>query len=1742
MKLSSLNRALFASLLTLASLPLLSFLPLSKVHAASAPAAILPSSGKPLVSLRSPQTLKFEYAGSPEALAALESGRATPTALAQADFNADGAPDVVAGYSTEGGGVLTLLLGNPDAYAPKDTSLFQKAMRGEVPATFLSSGTAYALPESPDLIVTGDFNRDGHQDVLVAARGGNLYLLAGDGKGNLGAPKPVSLAGRVWAMAATGDGHVALSTDGDGGVELRILAPGAAGLTASARYPLPARGDAVLWGDLGGGADVAVGAGNHIAVIYNPLKDNAQTEIVSLPFKVEGLTSGDFIWDRDGRTEMAALAADGSVHILQHGTLDTRPLTPEDIPGRRAVLKEKRKQQRMDPTSLGSWTVAGKLPHSGSAPAGAVGPSAFNSPRLAASPTQDLMVLDGERSLLSILDTAGKTESRSADVLFSSMPVAALTLPQKINAGRDTVVLTAGQAAPMVLRQDGGGGDPAVTVNTTADTDGQGACGLSSGVTVSGLSGTISLRTAVCAVNNSGAGTYTINVPAGTYSLKNSFFGGKFSGSTPSGELQVGMESGENITISGAGAATTIIQQTDGVDRVIEADQVGAGGMPLKIQNVTLTGGTCSTGLDCGFSGGGLVAGAYTGDSLTLTSVTVSNNSEQADTPALGGGNQGGGVSMAGPAFTITNSTFSGNSVTASSTNSGDGGGVEFLDDVAGNLSITGSTFTGNTVAASTNEPAQGGGLWIDISTPGDTATISGSTFTGNQANGSNGQGGAIYTAGPTTVSNSRITGNTAGGGGSGFWEQGSVTSAADGTGTVTDNWWGCNGGPGASGCDTQAASPVSGDHASVVFNPWLVLSISANPTSIFIDATSELTAGITTNSTGGTGFTVPDGTAITFGGTLGAANPTSSTLTSGQATSTFTAGSTPGAGTGTAKIDNQTVTVGITIGDAPTITSAGNTTFIENTAATFTVTTTGFPVPALSKSGALPPGVNFLDNGNGTATLSGTATATGTFPLTITAANGFAPNAVQSFTLTVNSPQATLTISANPAAGGTVTPATGSVYTVGTVVPITATANSGYAFVNWTSSPDSVASTTSASSTIPMNANETVTAQFSANLVVNAAADDYPNDLSSKCTPQPTPGVNTIDTACSLRDAIDYANSAPATSITFSSTVFKASNTVAENSIVLGGSALAINAGTVTITGATSGSGATLNNLVTINGNLASTDFVVGTAVATFNNLNIVNGQDSSYYTTLGYGIAGGVYNNGGTVTINTSTISGNVDSPLTPLYVYGGGLLNYSGTMTVADSTISGNSAVASYSGFASYGGGIVNLGTLTVSNSTISGNSATSGSGAQGIGGGITNSGPLTVASSTISLNTTSTGAGGIYDVTETGTNPVTNSIISGNVGFSYPDVFDLGALQITSGDQITTGFALAPLSNYGGPTQTQPPLPGDPSFCGGLTSNEVAAGLNTDQRGFGFDPICPSGSVDSGAVQTHYTLGFNALPLNVIVGQVITPAPAVTLYESTVAVTAANSGGVTLSDSGATLSGTLTQTLVSGTATFPGVSFSSAAFQTQLMATLALNASVSITGTRGATVTVSPAPAVIAAPSTSSPLPGPGATFTWNAVTGANGYALWIGTTGPGSHNLYDSGEVTGTSLKFGNLPTNGSTIYVRLYTNYHGVAQPNDYVYTASTQAALTLPSSPGVLAGATVTFTWSAATGSGVTGYSLWLGSSPGANNLYESRETTALTATATKLPTNSSTVYARLYTNYNGVVRYADYTYTAAP
>ena len=94
-------------------------------------------------------------------------------------------------------------------------------------------------------------------------------------------------------------------------------------------------------------------------------------------------------------------------------------------------------------------------------------------------------------------------------------------------------------------------------------------------------------------------------------------------------------------------------------------------------------------------------------------------------------------------------------------------------------------------------------------------------------------------------------------------------------------------------------------------------------------------------------------------------------------------------------------------VAHAPAITSANNTTFEVGAAGSFSVATTGYPNATITASGVLPAGVTLVDNHDGTAGLSGTPAvgAAGVYPMTITAANGYLPNATQMFSLTVDHP-----------------------------------------------------------------------------------------------------------------------------------------------------------------------------------------------------------------------------------------------------------------------------------------------------------------------------------------------------------------------------------------------------------------------------------------------------------------------------------------------------------------------------------------------------------------------------------------------------------------------------------------------------------------------------------------------------------------------------------------------------------------
>jgi hypothetical protein len=121
-----------------------------------------------------------------------------------------------------------------------------------------------------------------------------------------------------------------------------------------------------------------------------------------------------------------------------------------------------------------------------------------------------------------------------------------------------------------------------------------------------------------------------------------------------------------------------------------------------------------------------------------------------------------------------------------------------------------------------------------------------------------------------------------------------------------------------------------------------------------------------------------------------------------------------------------------------------------------------------------------------------------------------------------------------------------------------------------------------------------------------------------------------------------------------------------------------------------------------------------------------------------------------------------------------------------------------------------------------------------------------------------------------------------------------------------------------------------------------------------------------------------------------------------------------------------------------------------------------------------------------------------------------------------------------------LPTNGGTIYARLYSIIDGVTLYTDYTYTASVSLAqLTSPAPNSTLTSSSVKFTWSTWTAG--SQYDLHLSAvAPGGFDLFSSGHLSGSSTTVNGLPTNGEKIYARLYTILNGVTLYNDYTYTA--
>ncbi len=296
----------------------------------------------------------------------------------------------------------------------------------------------------------------------------------------------------------------------------------------------------------------------------------------------------------------------------------------------------------------------------------------------------------------------------------------------------------------------------------------------------------------------------------------------------------------------------------------------------------------------------------------------------------------------------------------------------------------------------------------------------------------------------------------------------------------------------------------------------------------------------------------------------------------------------------------------------------------------------------------------------------------------------------------------------------------------------------------------------------------------------------------------------------------------------------------------------------------------------------------------------------------TSPYGHGGGIYNDGGTLTVSNSTFSDNsardggggilnskgvveVNNCLFSDNTTdggGGAIHNYGGRLTVGKSTFSNNSA-SSGGAIYSLAGGWVYPATLTVGGSTFYGNAATGGP--TGRGGGIyfEGDGALNVSNSTFSGNSATNQGAGLCFAWPEGQATVRNSTFSGNSaaygsgisGFAGVVVLKNTILannsvgncsgRVTNGGGnlnypymeecpgINADPVLGPLQDNGGPTYTMALLTGsaaidaaDDAICAAEPVN------NRDQRGL----VRPQGAhCDIGAFEMFQANTYRYLPV-------------------------------------------------------------------------------------------------------------------------------------------------------------------------------------------------------------------------------------------------------------------------------------
>jgi len=407
--------------------------------------------GRPYINFEDGLELPASYSGATELQNLLKQNAAEPRALASADFDEDGVPDLVCGYARPGGGIITLHRGNVDSIFPNSPEAQRRRAEGTfTDSAFLSQTRAFEAPVAADFVGAGDFDADSHWDVVIAARGKKeLWLLSGDGKGSLLAARQIALPGAVTSMVtgeinrADGLTDIVVGVVADDGPKALVFEGPEGALKGKPEiFSLPAEPMALALGQFDNDypMDLAVGAGSELVIVHGrdrklSLDEIRQAEVRparlerrSFGLEISSIAAGDFTGSN--QTSLALLAQDGTAYLVSPKPETTQRVT-------------KKKEVKAETTEvIGEWPGATQLVCA----------------RVSNGPADDLLLLNEEARTLQILKTG--LSSHVASSLSSTVRVSAsldvdgeplAVLPMRLNADAlsDLVVLNRGVGAPI---------------------------------------------------------------------------------------------------------------------------------------------------------------------------------------------------------------------------------------------------------------------------------------------------------------------------------------------------------------------------------------------------------------------------------------------------------------------------------------------------------------------------------------------------------------------------------------------------------------------------------------------------------------------------------------------------------------------------------------------------------------------------------------------------------------------------------------------------------------------------------------------------------------------------------------------------------------------------------------------------------------------------------------------------------------------------------------------------------------------------------------------------------------------------------------------------------------------------------------------------------------------------------------------------------------------------------------------